>query len=693
MPISEKYLQNTTTVSLNNGKIQMKLTDTLGNLFDGGDVDLSFLLNNGNEYELMNTGGKLPVSNTQGNPLTSSFYNNVLYDNDQSPITYLGFCLIYAPDYNQYQYDAFDLTNLVTNIVSGEKSEGWNNFKNSRIILDVNNNGLNGVFIIPSITRRQNGPANPNGSIITYSGDGESEDIWDIFGVQVRITNYHKFMLDNETLSIYQSNSGTVLPCFFYNIDGNIVATKYPLYRTYNRSWEYVIDGVSYSYTFTKITPNLNPTPDLNACGRAGFNYYSNPFRYWRFALTYKPLQAFYVVNSSGLRWVKNEITTITTAKQFRDNVRLGKMNGSGIVTYNEWIVGEEGIQASDNPNKDMTYNNIPERSGGGGESGDDIDDMLMGYEGYENGFIKHYQVTAGNLETISQKLAEDTTHLNAINNIVSLKSYVVPTTQFIAATVSDRIIISGVDTTIDAPKITVTKSDYEIGSTTVSGKYGSAAAPHFLDFAPYTQIECYIPYCGTVQLPDWVMYKTIHVILISDIIAGSCKGIVKCNGDIVAEKVGVLGIDAPFTSEANALKNSAMLQTVLNGANIGMQTLSSGASGNYGGIAKNTLQGLANIQQSILAGNNNYTVSVGTAPDKIEYAMPSECYIKVYSPVKEEPENYPHTAGKPLMKTKTLSEVSGFTVCSNVDTDGIAGATASERDKIKALLETGIII
>lgn len=690
MPISEKYLKNTTTISLSYGRLQLKLSDTLGNLFDGREVDLSFLLNNGNEYELMNTGGKQNKSNTHGNPFTSSFYNWSYYDDDQSPITYLGFCLIYAENSMQYQYDAFDLTNLVTNNVAGYYSEGWSTFKNSRIILDVNNNGLNGVFLSPSVARSAYAPANPNGGTIQYSGEGESSDIWDHFTVSVKITNYHKFMLDSETLAVFESQS--ILPCFFYNIDGNIFATKSPLYNTYNDNWEYTIDNVKYSYTFAKITKDTNPTADLMACGRAGFMYYSNPFYYARFALTFKPLQAFYIVNSSGLRWTKYE-TSITTAKQFRDNVRLGKMNSSGIVTYNEWIVGEEGIQKSDNPNKDMTYDNIPERSGGGGESGDDIDDMLMGYEGYENGFIKHYQVTAGNLETISQKLAEDTTHLNAINNIVSLKSYVIPTTKFIADTESDRIIISGVDTTIDAPKITVTKSDYEIGSTTVSGKYGSAAAPHFLDFAPYTQIECYIPYCGTVQLPDWVMYKTIHVILISDIIAGSCKGIVKCNGDIVAEKVGVLGIDAPFTSEANALKNSAMLQTVLNGANIGMQTLSSGVSGNYGGIAKNTLQGLANIQQSILAGNNNYTVSVGTAPDKIEYAMPSECYIKVYSPVKEEPENYPHTAGKPLMKTKTLSEVSGFTVCSNVDTDGIAVATASERDKIKSLLETGIII
>lgn len=324
--------------------------------------------------------------------------------------------------------------------------------------------------------------------------------------------------------------------------------------------------------------------------------------------------------------------------------------------------------------------------------SGDDVDDMPLGFEGYENGFIKHYQVTSGNLETISQKIAEDTEHLNAIDNIVSLKSYVIPTNYFIASSTSDRIYISGIDTTVDAPKITVTTSDYEIGSTTVSGKYGNASNPHFLDFAPYTQLECYIPFCGVVQLPDWVMYKTIHVILVSDIITGSCKGIVKCNGDIVAEKVGVLGIDAPFTSEANALKNSAMLQTVLNGANIGMQTLGSGLSGSYTGIAKGALQGIANIQQSIIAGNNNYTVSVGSSPDRIEYAMPSTCYIKKYFPVKEEPDNYLHTIGKPLMKKKTISEVSGYTVCSNVDTSSIT-CTEQEREMIKNILESGVYL
>lgn len=213
MPISEKYLKNTTTVSLSYGRLQLKLSDTLGNLFDGGDVDLSFLLNNGNEYELMNTGGKQNKSETHGNPFTSSYYNWSYYDDDQSPITYLGFCLLYAPNYNQYVYESFDLTNLITSNIPGIYSEGWNTFKNSRIILDVNNNGLNGVVLSPSVSRSAYAPANPNGGTIQYSGEGESSDIWDHFAVNVKITNYHKFMLDSETLAVFEGQS--ILPCFF----------------------------------------------------------------------------------------------------------------------------------------------------------------------------------------------------------------------------------------------------------------------------------------------------------------------------------------------------------------------------------------------------------------------------------------------------------------------------------------------
>lgn len=684
MAISEKYLKNTTTKSLNYGQIQLKLSDTLGNLFDGGDVDLSFLISNGNEYELMNTGGKQEKSNTHGNPFTSSFYNWSYYDDDQTPITYLGFCLIYAENYEQYTYDAFDLTNLVTNSIPWTKDEGWDKFKNARIILDVNNNGLNGVFIRPVIRRSQYGIANPNGSPIYYTGDGESNDVWDIFTVDVNITNYHKFMLDNEELSVFQSSGGQVLPCFFYNIDGNIFATKHPLYATYNDNWEYEIDGVKYSYTFAKITNNTNPSLDLNACGRGGFMYYSNPFYYARFALTYKPLQAFYIVNSSGLRWSKYE-TTITNAKQFRDNVRLGKMNGNGIVTYNEWIVGETGIQASDNPNKDMTYDKIPERKGGGGGGGDDneLDKQDHGLTGQGKQFATYYVMEQATFNSFVSEL-----HGDSIEDIFRPMDFIISLMEAPSLLLSHTVVSSATPiklgdytTSVNANPVNYTWGDINLGSIQVDRKNNN-----FLDYEPYTKLVLYVPFCGFTELPtDVVMGKQIVLWGSFDIETGDLRVNVFCGDACITTMNGNASKFIPLTKDNAMLKfTNACLSAV---SDVGSAVVGGAITGGVGAVsgAANALVNEAfNMQRNIV----DYRKGNGTIN---AFYSPTKPCLYYYTPFVLNTDGYAKSTGFACNEYGTLSSFKGFTVCKNPHVE--IQCTDNERNMIAELLESGVIL
>ena len=71
---------------------------------------------------------------------------------------------------------------------------------------------------------------------------------------------------------------------------------------------------------------------------------------------------------------------------------------------------------------------------------------------------------------------------------------------------------------------------------------------------------------------------------------------------------------------------------------------------------------------------------------------MPLDSYVIVSRPSVEEPDNFAHTYGKVCHTTGLLNDMSGFTVCKNVDVTGIT-ATEEERSMIKTFLESGVFI
>ena len=330
---------------------------------------------------------------------------------------------------------------------------------------------------------------------------------------------------------------------------------------------------------------------------------------------------------------------------------------------------------------------------GGNNDLTDDIDDIMLGHDLFGNGFVNYFQVTAGNLTDISTAITNETEKLDLINNVISLKSYVVPTSAFLSAgsTVSAPIKINGVTVLESAPKIVAHSMKFHIGDYTINGRYGNLSNPHFLDKNPYTIIELYIPFCGIVTLPDKCMYNTISVDLLSDLFSGGCIAVVKCNGAIVAEKSGIIGFDIPLSSLNTAEISHALLNNVLKSVGIGANTIISGTTGNVGGILSGAMSGANNMLSMYHTANLNYTTIVGNSGSKSEYALPPQCYVKISTKIVKYPDNYTHTIGKPCYKTKKLSDCNGFTVCDNVDIN--VSATDTEKRMIKQLLETGVYI
>ena len=323
----------------------------------------------------------------------------------------------------------------------------------------------------------------------------------------------------------------------------------------------------------------------------------------------------------------------------------------------------------------------------------DDIDDILLGHDLFGNGFVNYFQVTAGNLTDISTAISNEKEKIGIINNVISLKSYVVPTSAFLTAgsTISAPITLNGVTVLESAPKIVAHGMKYYLGEYTINGIYGNISNPHFLDKQPYTIMELYIPFCGIVTLPDKCMYKTIYVYLLSDLFSGGCIGVVKCDGAIVAEKTGMIGFDIPLSASNTSELSHALLNNVMSAVNIGANVIESGATGNISGMIPGTTKGINNIVSMYHTVNQNYTNIIGSSGGKSDFAMPAQCYIKICTKIANYPDKYTHNVGKPCYKNKKLSDCKGFTMCENVNIN--VSATATEKQMIKQLLETGIYI
>lgn len=87
--------------------------------------------------------------------------------------------------------------------------------------------------------------------------------------------------------------------------------------------------------------------------------------------------------------------------------------------------------------------------------------------------------------------------------------------------------------------------SEIDCGTCVVTTQAGS-----FLDYAPYTQVELFLPFIGNIQLDtDEVMGKTLHVKYRFDIVSGACIAIVEVNGDVYYQYSGQAAIACPITS------------------------------------------------------------------------------------------------------------------------------------------------
>lgn len=489
-------------------------------------------------------------------------------------------------------------------------------------------------------------------------------------------------------------------------------------------------------------TRKLNLYLSAVRCGNESITSFSvtNEIVSWTPAKDIKPQssgQIFYALKSypfiSNVKdtnninnWVSNNgatnnyTTTYTTPNNktitvyYGDNYIITHVNNDEPVSYND-IKNAVDIavdQINDDNGTDISHvpdYPIPTPPG----LDDDIEvDMPLNDAAFGTG-LSHYYVTtvaAPVLDDISEAMsAWDITNTgkDLYRNLLSCRITKVGP----IPSESSTFVIYGEELLHNGSPITITKitgnPSMDLGEYEILPKFND-----FRDYAPFTKIEMFIPYCGWVSLPSHCMSsedkpKIITGTLLCDIIAGTCKAVIKCNDTVVAEASGFTAIDVPFTGENVGMKMAGIASSITSYGNQAAKTVGSVASGGLAGGAgagaalAGGLVGMAgSYAQMYSAFNANYTEICGKTGDGCNVAGLGSVYIKIQRPKAGDteapyyvPANYAHTTGFMSMRQKQISECEGLIVCANVDTSGISGATARERAEIKRLLETGIYV
>lgn len=356
----------------------------------------------------------------------------------------------------------------------------------------------------------------------------------------------------------------------------------------------------------------------------------------------------------------------------------------------------------------------VPSGGGGGGGSDEDESSPISKTEApFATGLAHYYAMTAASplLQHISEAMSThniDSDKKDLYRNLISCKLIKPPAP--IPTTGSEPFTIYGVKPQYQGSDITLPvvtgNPTATFGPYSISRKFND-----FRDYAPYTKAEIFLPYCGWCALPSHVIGRSVKVYYFTDIIAATCKAVVTCiareGENIIAEASGCIGLDIPFASENVGAKmqaaNTAMLATtaaaVDTSLSVGTLTATKGQKGAQG-VIKGLSSYASGFAQMAMVANQNWTEISGKTGDGCNLAGATNIIIKItrpkygsYTESPYVPAGYGHNIGFTSMRKVTVGSVSGLLIADNPDVSGIVGATKREREEIRSLLESGIIV
>ena len=264
---------------------------------------------------------------------------------------------------------------------------------------------------------------------------------------------------------------------------------------------------------------------------------------------------------------------------------------------------------------------------------------------------------------------------------------------------------------------------ELDCGTITLQEFWGSA-----LDYAPYTQVQIYLPYIGVRELNvDEIMGKAIGVKYHIDLFGGACVAFVTVGGSakyqfsgnclqqipvnaanydqlvqnlvsvacVVGSGIaasGSAGVAAAVGSESAALGAGELSQSqAITKGLAGAEYADVRAAGASEWMSENG-SNLTNCVVSSVMGSKPRVERTGALAATTGQLCTQTPYLIITRPEQSLPNNYKHYEGYPSNITSKLGSLSGFTKVESIRLNDLA-ATQPELMEIYSLLYKGVII
>lgn len=297
-----------------------------------------------------------------------------------------------------------------------------------------------------------------------------------------------------------------------------------------------------------------------------------------------------------------------------------------------------------------------------------------------DTGFITLFNPTLSEMKNLANYMWSDLFDLDGWKKIFADPMNAILGLSLVPVSVPDggqkTVTVGNISTGVSMNKAGSQFVTVDCGSIEVKEYWGS-----YLDYAPFTKSELYLPYCGTHPIDiDDIMGKTIHVAYHVDILSGACCAYVQCGESVLYTFVGQCSVSIPITgNDWTNVVNGAL--TI--GASIGTMVATGGAS------APMATQTIASTAVNSLKPSVEKSGALSGMGGMLANQTP---YLIITLPRQAVPENQNTFMGYPSFVTVTLSECSGYTEVDRIHLENV-NATDKELDEIELLLKSGVII
>lgn len=392
-------------------------------------------------------------------------------------------------------------------------------------------------------------------------------------------------------------------------------------------------------------------------------------------------------------------------------------LQGLPLTTYlPNYDVDMEGVEFSPEYGEESTP------AGYSGGSFDDSSDTIgiptkPQYGLTSPGFLNVYKVTSAGLQALGEALfpslpSPTAQGLDAITEVLEyignmmwnsklldyiIDCHIIPVTPTTGSAVTVRaggkgFINPSSGQTYSAPPVTEDFVDFDCGSLSIPEYWAN-----FLDFYN-TKCKLFLPFIGYVDIkPEYWNGGSVNVYYRFNVIDGSfmcwvksTSGKSKLTSTIVGQYAGNACIHVPV--------NARDYSTVISGLVGTAGALAVGAVGGVpaamasGAIAKgvNAASGMANAGVNAINSKPTFSQSNSYAGSNSIMSC-RKPYLLIERSTSQFSRNYPKEIGLPLNVTKSLSRLTGLTICSNVRIN--FACTEDEAREITAALQEGVIL